>query len=95
MASHPDLRRTRTASLAGVALAILANLAAPSRPAFAEVTFEVMKSFERSFFETSELVAGPDGALYGTTGSAYAGGTAPGDRGAPCHRGWRMNRGVR
>ena len=53
---------SRFRSLALAATALLA-----SQPAFAELTFEIVKSFDRGF-QPGALVVASDGALYGTTG---------------------------
>ena len=58
---------SRTVSLPAIALAVLAGLGGASRPALADPTFEVVKPFELPDGTPSPLVAGSDGALYGTT----------------------------
>src|SRR5215510_12096686 len=70
---RPIRSSSRRIRLAAVALSIFASLAGPSRSALAELTFEVVKSFELPDAGASALTLGSDGALYGTTGG---GGTA-------------------
>src|SRR5512147_955167 len=52
-----------------VTMSMLVGLAGPIRPALAELTFEVVKSFALPESSPSALVVGTDGALYGTTPS--------------------------
>src|SRR5262245_22201892 len=55
------------AILLEISVTVSASLAGPSRGAFADFTFEVVKSFEVKASGFSPLVVGRDGALYGTT----------------------------
>jgi len=59
--------KSRRIWLVVVALSIVASLAGPSRPALAELTFEVVKSFELAEGHLGSLTPGSDGALYGTS----------------------------
>ncbi len=69
---------SRSTSLAVVTLSMFVSLAGPSGPALAELTFEVVKSFESTahlhpvstlngYGLSSSLVLGSDGSLYGVT----------------------------
>jgi len=58
---------SRIALVASAGLAILASLCGTNRPARAEPTFELLKSFEATAHPSGPLVQGSDGALYGTT----------------------------
>jgi uncharacterized repeat protein (TIGR03803 family) len=64
---------SRRALLSVVALSILVSLAGPSRPALAELTFEVVKAFGvPDPHQGAALVTGSDGAFYGTTSQGGA-----------------------
>ena len=55
--------------LSAVALSILVSLAGSSRPARADLTFELVNAFGVPDGGRSALVVGSDGAFYGTTQS--------------------------
>jgi len=71
-ASRSPMRSSpRSLWLTVIALSILAIVAGPSRPALAEVTFEVVKSFTLPDQSPNALVEGSDGALYGINRGAF------------------------